>query len=257
MYSLIFSFSLVFCQLEQPFPPLDLVSIPTAGTLPKGSYTYETKLSKDGSVLPQLSLGLTQNLTLGVSYGIHHLIGDDKPEFNPQVGFQIKYRLYDETITMPAFLIGLNTQGRGKFTKLIEDFSDTLTVNRYDQKALGFYLVTSKNWSLFGNLGLHMGLSKNLWEISDGDQDFNIFFGFDKEINRSFSILMEYDAALNDNDYDLRELSFGKGKGYINMAIRWAIVSNILLELNFNDLSQNTEALYTNREIKIMYSESF
>ena len=33
--------SFIFTQIEQPYPPLELVSIPTAGTLPKGTYTYE------------------------------------------------------------------------------------------------------------------------------------------------------------------------------------------------------------------------
>ena len=36
----------IFTQSEQPYPPLDLVSVPTSGTLPRGSYTYETYLSK-------------------------------------------------------------------------------------------------------------------------------------------------------------------------------------------------------------------
>ena len=40
--------SLIFSQSDQPYPPLELVSIPTAGTLPKGTYTYETILSNLG-----------------------------------------------------------------------------------------------------------------------------------------------------------------------------------------------------------------
>ena len=44
--------SLILAQSEQPYPPLELVSIPTAGTLPKGSYTYETILIKNGGVTP-------------------------------------------------------------------------------------------------------------------------------------------------------------------------------------------------------------
>ena len=51
-------FSIFFTQSEQPYPPLELVSIPTAGTLPKGSYTYETILTKNGDLLQNLQLGL-------------------------------------------------------------------------------------------------------------------------------------------------------------------------------------------------------
>ena len=120
----------------------------------------------------------------------------------------------------------------------------------------------SKNWNLLGNLGLHLGINKSLSENDDGDNDFNIFLGFDKELNRSFSMLLEYNAALNDNladdNYeDLNDITFGRGKGYMNAGVRWAISQNLMLEINFNNINQNTEAEYTNREIKIMYSESF
>ena len=119
------------------------------------------------------------------------------------------------------------------------------------------FLVLSKNWTLFGNLGLHGGFAKSILENDDEDEDFNVFFGIDKELNRSFSFLIEYDSAWNDNEYLLNDISFGQGKGYLNAGIRWAVSSNLVMEINLNNINQNTDAEYTNREIKIMYSESF
>ena len=60
-----------------------------------------------------------------------------------------------------------------------------------------------------------------------------------------------------EGDYSLNEITFGKGKGYLNSGIRWAMSPNLMLEINFNDINQNTNSEYTNREIKVMYSESF
>ena len=262
-------YNLCLAQVEQPYPPLNLVSIPTAGTLPRGSFTLESLIIKNGGIVPRLSIGFTDNFTVGVSYGVQNLIGDTKPSINkttPEV--QIKYRIFDESEKMPALVYGLDTQGRGEFHKQdsilsISGRSDsTRTLNRYDQKAWGMYIVFSKNWNLMGNLGMHAGISKSLSENDDGDKDLNVFFGFDKELNRSFSLLVEYDAALNDNltedDYGaIKNITFGRGKGYLNAGVRWAISSNLMLEVNFNDINQNTEAEYTNREIKVMYSESF
>jgi len=249
--------SLILAQSEQPYPPLELVSIPTAGTLPKGSYTYETILTKNGGVTPKLAVGLTDNFTFGFAYGIHNLIGDQKPDYNPQPGFIIKYRAYSETTKWPAIVLGFNTQGKGNYL-----VKDGFVGGRYEQKALGFYITSSKNWNMMGNLGFHLGLSKNSWENIDEDDDINFFIGFDKELNRSFSLLLECDAALNDNDHEFEDLTFGRGKGYVNAALRWAVVPNILVEINFNDIRKNAtiddeEVEYTNREIKIMYSESF
>ena len=261
--------NLGWAQIEQPYPPLNLVSIPTAGTLPRGSFTLESLIIKNGGIVPRLSIGFTDNFAVGVSYGVQNLIGDTKPSINkttPEV--QIKYRIFDESEKMPALVYGLDTQGRGEFhiqdsILSISGKSDsTRTLNRYDQKAWGMYIVFSKNWNLMGNLGMHAGISKSLSENDDGDKDLNVFFGFDKELNRSFSLLVEYDAALNDNltedDYSsIKNITFGRGKGYLNAGVRWAISSNLMLEVNFNDINQNTEAEYTNREIKVMYSESF
>ena len=56
-----------FAQEEQPFPPLDLISTPTAGTLPKGTYIFETLLSARGNILPEFLLGITDNFSIGFS----------------------------------------------------------------------------------------------------------------------------------------------------------------------------------------------
>ena len=264
---LLISYNSVWAQIDQPYPPLNLVSIPTAGTLPRGSFTFESLVIKNGGIVSRLSVGFTDNFSFGVSYGLQNLIGDNKPSINkttPEV--QIKYRVFDESEKMPAIVYGLDTQGRGLYHS-IDTISrrgqDSIrTLNRYDQKSWGMYMVMSKNWNLLGNLGLHVGVNKSLSENDDGDKDFNIFLGADKELNRSFSMLIEYNAALNDNladdDFDdLNDITFGRGKGYLNAGVRWAISQNLMLEINFNDINQNTEAEYTNREIKIMYSESF
>ena len=255
--------SILFSQIEHPHPPLNLVSIPTGGTLPRGSYTMEMLLQKNGGFLPQLAVGITDHFTIGMSYGLQKLIGDEKPEVSrPKPEVQIKYQVYEETLKRPAILLGLNTQGRGEYRGKVLDNGIKKILNRYDQKAWGIFLVISKNYNLLGNLGFHGGLSKNSWENDyDNDGQTNLFFGLDKEINRSFSFLLEYDAAYNDDnssdDINLNELTFGKGKGYLNAGFRWAIAKNLLFEFNFNNISKNTDAEYTNREIKIMYSEFF
>ena len=257
-------FKMGWTQIDQPYPPLNLVSIPTAGTIPRGSFTIESVLINNGGVLPRLSVGFTDNFNFGVSFGIQNLIGDNRPNVNkttPEV--QIKYRVFDESQKMPALVYGLDTQGRGTYHYIDSiystngEFDTTITLNRYEQKAWGMYMVMSKNWNFLGNFGLHAGVSKSLSENNDGDSDVNFFFGIDKELNRSFSFLIEYDAALNDNNYTFSDITFGRGKGYLNAGVRWAISQNLMLEINLNDINQNTKSKYTDREIKVMYSETF
>ena len=57
-------------------------------------------------------------------------------------------------------------------------------------------------------------------------------------------------SAMNDNylnEYELQDLTFGQGKGYLNAGLRWTIATNLLIELNLNDISKNTNTEYTNR----------
>ena len=109
-------YNLCWTQIEQPYPPLNLVSIPTAGTLPRGSFTFESLIIKNGGIVPRLCVGFTDNYSFGISYGIQNLIGDTKPSINkttPEV--QLKYRVFDESEKMPAIVYGLDTQGRGSY----------------------------------------------------------------------------------------------------------------------------------------------
>ena len=266
--------AVVLSQDNQPYPPLDLVSLPTAGTLPKGTFALETLLMNNGGILPKFSFGITDKFTLGISYGIQGFIGSNEIEKNKSMPeIQIKYRLYDETENIPAFIIGLDTQGKGRY------LSDS-SWERYEQKALGVYFLASRNWNMLGNFGFHIGINKNLFEKKDGDEDFNLFFGIDKEINDSFSFLIEYNLARNDDgaavspsncivDCFLRD-----GKGYLNAGIRWSATENLMLEINVNDIIKNNKYLTQtinpsnntieikefesmNREIKIIYFEQF
>ncbi|MBV66831.1 MAG: hypothetical protein CMG26_00575 [Candidatus Marinimicrobia bacterium] len=276
-FSIFILTSLFFSQSEQPYPPLDLVTIPTSGTLPKGSFTLESLLIKDGGIVPKLSVGITDNFYIGLSYGIQDFIGEEKLNFNkPMPEIQIKYRIYQETETIPAIVLGLDTQGKGRFlTRYQSGNNDIENFARYEQKAWGWYLVASKNWDLAGNTGIHIGLNRNTWETDPvesnnpntifKDNDLNLFFGLDKELNRSFSLLLEYDFALNDNDPEIGYDLFGKGKGYLNAGLRWMVGKNIMLEIDFNDISKNyvndqtpnNEKEYSNRELKIIYFEKF
>ena len=275
---------LVFCtllisQVNHPYPPLDLVSIPTSGTLPKGSFTIETLLTKNGGLVPKLMVGLTENFSFGMSYGIQNFIGEEKPKTNKETPeLQIKYRVFEETESTPAFLMGLDTQGFGPYIStaeytryimgeggVLEPVTETKEINRYEQKAWGVYAVLSKNWNLLGNLGFHLGVNKNSFETKDNDSSINLFFGLDKELNRSFSLLMEYNAALNDGEeytsidedsFDFNDITVGKGKGFLNAGLRWNVAQNLLIEVNFKDINLDKDD-FVNREVKIMYSEKF
>ena len=242
--------SIVHLVRGQEFPPpTDLISVPTAGTLMRGSFSMDMRIQDEGGLVLGLSAGITDRFQFGMSFGSPNLIGDENLEWYPRPEAKLKYLIVDENLSMPAFSLGLNTQGSG-------DFVDTL--QRYEIKALGLYGAMSKNWkSPLGNIGLHTGLNYSFLETEDGDSDPNLFFGMDVEFNPEFSFLLEYNSALNENGMTARTMSVNKG-GYLNAALRWSFVESLHLELHLNNLLFDDEEVdYFKRELKVTYIEYF
>jgi len=81
--------------------------------------------------------------------------------------------------------------------------------------------------------------------------------GIDIEINPELSFLVEYNAALNENDNEAKDIALNNG-GYLNAAIRWTFVERLHIEMDFNNLLFNKDKVdYFNRELKIIYIEYF
>ena len=232
-------------------PPTTLVTVPSAGTLIRGSYAMQMRVQKGGGLTSSLSVGITDRFQFGLSFGSANLIGDDSLVWYPRPEANIKYRIIDETESMPGISFGLDTQGQGQY-------NDADSLMRYDVKAMGLYAAASKNWvTPLGNLGVHMGTNYNFAEVNDGDKDVNYFFGFDIEFNPELSVIMEYNAALNENDMTAKTMSISRG-GYLNAAIRWTFVEHLHIEMDFNNLLFDEEKVdYFQRELKITYIEYF
>ncbi len=145
---------------------------------------------------------------------------------------------------IPAFLIGFDSQGFGKFDK---------DAKRYYVKSRGVYIVASKNTSFLGGLGLHGGLNFSL-ENDDSDDDINIFIGIHKFLNEELVTLAEYDLAINDNQNN----TIGSGKGYLNLGIRWSFQKQFFVEFSWNDILENKrETNGSSREVQLFYKTSF
>ena len=232
-------------------PPSSLVTLPTAGTLQRGSFALEMRIQKFGGLTSSISVGLTDRFQLGISYGSANLIGDDSLIWYPKPETNLKYLLIDESETSPGISLGIDTQGLGKFNSV-----DSLM--RYDTKALGLFAVASKNWvTPLGNLGWHFGSNYNFVETNDNDKDVNFFMGFDIEFNPELSIMLEYNAALNENNMTSKNIAISRG-GYLNAGIRWTFVERLHIEMDFNNLMFDKKKVdYFNREIKITYIEYF
>ena len=223
---------------------LELIDTPTAGTLPHKSGSIDYRLYSNGGVLAGGAFGFMDRVNAALYFGGDNIIGDGAVNWNPQVGIDIRLRVINESNVFPAIAAGFSTQGWGGYSEQFD---------RYAVKAKGFYLIASRNYWLMGNLGFHGGINKSL-ENDDGDGDLNIFVGIDRGLIYGFEILAEYDFAFNDNGTG----RFGKGDGYLNAGIRWAVTSNYYIEVDFKNLTKNRpDAAEISRELKFGFMTVF
>jgi len=209
--------------------------------LDRGSFALDLSFFQEGGTLLGLTLGVLERFDLGVSYGGSRLIGSQSPVMNDVPGFNARIRVLEESVYFPALAIGFDSQGKDGYLK---------NLDRYVVKSPGFFLVVSKNYSFLGFLSVHGGMNYSL-ERADGDKDVNAFAGVEKTIGPFVSVIGEYNVAANDG-------GLGKGRGYLNAALRWSISGGLTLGVNMKDLLKNSgDIAVANRTVSIEYVRFF
>jgi len=210
----------------------NLIDIPTAGVLEAGNLGVVFDILPLGVFITKIELALFNNFSLGISYGGSNLIGSGEPNWYNNPGYHAKFRIFTETRSLPSLSFGFDSQGKGLFID---------SLNRYEIKSPGGYLATSKNFKLLGYISFH-GLVNYSLENNDGDDNINFGFGIEKSIGPTVSFIAEYNLALNDNSSQ----SFGDGKGYLNLGLRWSASYGLTIGLDFRNLLDNKKSDITN-----------
>ncbi len=202
-----------------------LIDMPTAGVLEKGYVGITTDVLPGGDLIAKMEVGVFDNISFGISYGGGNVIGAGAPKWYKLPGVNIRFRIINETVALPAVTAGFDSQGKGTY------FDST---SRYAIKSPGFFGAVSKNFQFLGYLSLHGVVNYSL-ESNDGDNFLNMMIGAEKTIGSNVSIIGEYNFAFNDNAAKV----YGKGNGYLNLGIRWAIGDGFTLGLDLRDLLDN------------------
>jgi len=224
--------------------PIYIIDTPTAGLLGHGEYHIQGRIGQQSSVLLAFRVGIKQVVHLGIAYGMQRVFERADVEFNDRIGFMIRVRLIQEG-EGPALAIGFNNQGVGTWDESLE---------RYERKSLGFYGVLSKNWRLVGTqLSLHGGAN---WSTETTDEEnVDVFAGADWEIIHHFSLLMDWNAGLNDKN---QNGMYGGGRTYLDAAAKLTYGENLSMMLIFRDLTGNYEPNpHVWREFEVAYQNFF
>jgi len=96
--------------------------------------------------------------------------------------------------------------------------------------------VISRNYRLIRDFSLHGGANYSL-ERED-EEGVNFFAGATLELIPGFHILLDYNAAIDDDDADNPEART-RGRGYLDAGLRFDYRENLRIKLNFKDLLDN------------------
>lgn len=221
--------------------PRQLIDLPTAGVLQRGAFALDVDFFQNGGLGVALSAGALDRLSFGISYGGTGVIGNGSVTMQKLPGVNLKLRLIDESMALPAIALGFDSQGKEAYIDSTE---------RYTIKSRGLYAVASKNYAFFGNLSLHGGVNLSM-ERGDGDKDMDVFVGAEKSLGHDISLLGEYDFGFNDNG----PRSLGQGKGYFNLGCRWSFGNGFTIGFDLKNIFRNQNNLVTigNRTMKVEY----
>jgi hypothetical protein len=217
-----------------------IVDMPTAGIIPHGNFALDMQNYQTGGLLTGLTFGLFNRITFGISYGGEYIIGSEKPDWNSLPGFNVKLRFLDETMVVPALALGFDSQGKDGYDEELD---------RYAIKSPGFFIAASKNYSFLGYLSVHGGVNYSL-ERADDDRDPNLYAGLEKTIGPSAAFMAEYNLGWNDS----HNRALGRGRGYLNFALRFSVGDGFSLGFQMKDVLDNQRKVtFGTRSLSIEY----
>jgi hypothetical protein len=245
---------------QELLQPQRMIDCHTAGMLSRAHFALECRSYPNGNVNSSgtgvtlsLLVALTDRINIGLGYGGDGIIGRESPEFNPHIGALFKVRVVEESYFWPAIALGYDHQGFGGIDE---------SYNGYMYKSAGFFCAISKNYLVMTALqiGLHGGVNYSL-EDSRNIKWPNVYGGIDAGFNEKFSIVTEYDCALNSRDFgdDTAHVFYANPlKGYLNIGVRWFISTSFCAEFDAKDLLRNKVDASGNRvgwgrELKLTY----
>ena len=255
----------------KPIPPARfdirwLIDSPTAHMLPRGAFGVDVRTFPEAGMQAALSIGLADRFSVGIAYGSEKILSEDTPEWNPMIGFKIRYQLINGKSGFPELALGFSNFGYGLFRE--KDTEIGYYEDRHLVKSPGFYLVFSKKYPVdLNKLSLHGGVNYSLENGVDSDPSF--FVGMATSLSYDLVFIAEYDFAINDNKPSdpVSEPNgiFGRGRGYLNVGISWYLTPELSLELDFKNLLLNRmnreEIGYENkaldREVRLVYLQFF
>ncbi len=175
-----------FAQETDGFTPEPLIiDVPTAAVLDKYQVSFLTRTYANGSMMESLDFGVIPQVNIGVSLAVYELVGSSEYIKVLDPDFQVKWKLFDGSLYLPAIAIGYDGRRYGY---------DRHTKEYMDDRKGGYITMTREIFTP----GFEMSAGVNL---SDFDRhDIFFFTGLSWSLAEWGALLVEWDNINNTRD---------------------------------------------------------
>lgn len=167
-----------------------IIDVPTAETFDRYQASFLTRAYDHGTLMESIDFGVFPRINIGVSIAAHELVGSSNDVRVLDPDFQVKWKVYDGNLYLPAIAIGYDGRRYGygyNDQRIYTDSKDYLD----DRK--GGYVTFSREIIVPG-LNATAGLNLSDWE------DLYWFTGMYYTLADKVSFLTEWDNIRNVRD---------------------------------------------------------
>ena len=187
---LFFPFALQAAQGDPISLETAIIDVPTAETFDRYQASFLTRAYDHGTLMESIDFGVFPRINIGVSIAAHELVGSSNDVRVLDPDFQVKWKVYDGNLYLPAIAIGYDGRRYGygyNDQRIYTDSKDYLD----DRK--GGYVTFSREIIVPG-LNATAGLNLSDWE------DLYWFTGMYYTLADKVSFLAEWDNIRNVRD---------------------------------------------------------
>lgn len=169
-----------------------IIDVPTADVLDSYQASFLTRAYDHGTLMESIDFGVYPRINIGLSLAVHGLIGSSSSVRVLRPDFQVKWKLFDGDLYLPAIAIGYDGRRYGYGYNSQRRYAHT---KKYLDDRKGGYITLSREIFL---PGLTASAGTNL---SDFDIDeIHFFTGLMYRITDQLSLLAEWDNIRNMRD---------------------------------------------------------
>ena len=217
-----------------------LVDVQTAHSLPRAGYSLGVRAVPGGGVRTSFAIGVTHYVSAGVSYGAANVIGAGEPDWDNEVGFELKIRLAEEYDVVPGLTVGYDSRGHGS----------QMPGGGYEKASQGIYIVAVKTAPFSEFWEFHGGISRTL-EIEKTSPDY--FVGVSARFSEEFTLLAEYQLGTTRDEDGSDDKT-----GYLNAGLRWVFAEQLEIDFYFRNLAgPSGSPELSSRALAFVFYDSF